>query len=141
MEGSIRLLVLVADRNYISGAKKNKTSLQLDVWAIWVKLEFVRKAAGRIHSFHVPGAHCRHPSSRNAEHPLGFQCGLHVPCVVPRTRCILAGHQSGAVDSIQIAGDLPDVALKMACSVRTLFPLYRVLFSTPCSVLCAMIHI
>jgi hypothetical protein len=119
MGAGSRLLLVVADRKYISGTKNSKSSLQVHVWAIWVKLELVRKSVGRIHSFHVPGVHCGHPNSRNAEHPLGFECGLPILCMVFRTRCILGGHQSGALNSIQIAGELPDVPLKMACSVRT----------------------
>jgi hypothetical protein len=56
VEGSIRLLVVVADR-----AKKNRSSLQIDVWVMWVKQELIRKVTGRIHCFHVAGAHCGHP--------------------------------------------------------------------------------
>jgi hypothetical protein len=63
---------------------------------------------------------------------MGFECGLRILCVASRTRCILAGHQSEALDSIQIAGVSPDVALKMACNA---------FFSTPCSMLRAMIYI
>jgi hypothetical protein len=35
--------LVAADRKYISGAKKNKSSLQVDVRANWATLKLVRK--------------------------------------------------------------------------------------------------